>query len=184
LMGGTLDLVSKLGEGSTFFFVLTLPKHLAGVSDNVPPVPTVDYPAKAPASTCLCIPSGIRVLLAEDVKINQMVAVRLLRQLGYTVDIANNGIEAVDAWRKNSYSAILMDFQMPEMDGSQATQLIRALELKENRSPTPIIALTANSMEGDRELCFAAGMNDFVSKPIYKEALERALKNAIEVVST
>jgi len=118
------------------------------------------------------------------VRINQMVAVRLLQQLGCAVDVANNGIEAVEAWRKNSYGAILMDFQMPEMDGSQATQLIRTLELKENRPTTPIIALTANSMEGDRELCLAAGMNDFVSKPIKKESLETALKNALTLVST
>ena len=182
LMGGTLDLTSKFGEGSTFFFILTLPKHKAGVVMDQPPVPGVEYPSKTPA--CLGIPIGTRVLLAEDVKINQTVAGHLLRKLGCTVDITNNGIEAVEAWRKTSYSAILMDFQMPEMDGSQATRMIRTLESTENRSPTPIIALTANSMEGDRERCIAAGMNDYISKPIKKEALETALRNAIAVVTT
>ena len=177
LMGGSLDLTSKLGEGSTFFFVLSLPKNNAA-SDRLP-VALVEYPAKsvaAPASS-----SGIRVLLAEDVKINQMVATRLLQQLGCSVEVANNGIEAVEAWRKKKYDVILMDCQMPEMDGSQATQLIRTLELKENRSSTPIIALTANSMEGDRERCLIAGMTDFVSKPINKDALGAALKRAISM---
>ena len=183
LMGGSLDLTSNVGEGSIFFFVLTLPKHKAGAAKDAPPVPMVEYAANIAVGR-LEIPSGTRVLLAEDVRINQMVAVRLLQQLGCAVDVANNGIEAVEAWRKNSYGAILMDFQMPEMDGSQATQLIRTLELKENRPTTPIIALTANSMEGDRELCLAAGMNDFVSKPIKKESLETALKNALTLVST
>ena len=121
------------------------------------------------------------MLLAEDVKINQMVATRLLQQLGCSVEVANNGIEAVEAWRRKKYDVILMDFQMPEMDGSQATQLIRTLELKENRSPVPIIALTANSMEGDRERCLDAGMTDFVSKPINKVALGAALKRAMSM---
>jgi CheY-like chemotaxis protein/anti-sigma regulatory factor (Ser/Thr protein kinase) len=181
LMGGTLDLVSEVGKGSTFFFILTLPKQQPPAPGSQPPVAMVEYPAKE--SACLEIPKGTHVLVAEDVKINQTVATHLLKQLGCTVDIANNGLEAVEAWRRNSYSAILMDFQMPEMDGSQATQLIRTLELKESRPPTPIIALTANSMEGDREICLAAGMSDFVSKPIKKAALEAALKKAVALVT-
>ena len=177
LMGGSLDLTSKLGEGSTFFFVLSLPKNNAA-SDRLP-VALVEYPAKSVAAPAAL--SGVRVLLVEDVKINQMVATRLLQQLGCSVEVANNGIEAVEAWRKKKYDVILMDCQMPEMDGSQATQLIRTLELKENRSSTPIIALTANSMEGDRERCLIAGMTDFVSKPINKDALGAALKRAISM---
>jgi signal transduction histidine kinase len=177
LMGGTLNLTSSPGLGSTFYFVMPFPKQKPSVADAGPPVELVEISAPAPVSQP--IPEGTRVLLAEDVKINQTVATHILRRLGFTVDVVNNGVEAVEAWRNKYYSAILMDFQMPEMDGFQATQLIRATELKESRPPTPIIALTANTMEGDRELCLAAGMNDFVSKPINQDALEAALRKAI-----
>jgi CheY-like chemotaxis protein len=99
------------------------------------------------------------------------------------VDIAENGREAVEAWRRNHYGIIFMDCHMPEMDGYAATRRIREWEAEQNLSPTQIIALTASSMEGDRELCLAAGMSDFTSKPISKQALEGALKRAVALVS-
>ncbi len=135
-------------------------------------------PVESPVRDPLETGSGKRILLAEDVKINQLVAVHLLRQMGCRVDIVNNGAEAVAAWQRNFYSAILMDFRMPEMDGSEATRMIRALESEENLPPTPIIALTANSLEGDRAVCLAAGMNDFVTKPIKRDILQAALEKA------
>jgi signal transduction histidine kinase len=176
LMGGTLELTSKVGEGSTFSFTLTL---LKSNPETPLAIAAVDDPAREFPAALREIPPATRVLLAEDVKINQLIAVRLLQRLGCAVDVVANGIEAVEAWRRNSYSAILMDFQMPEMDGSQATQVIRDLERKENRPYTPIIALTANSMEGDRELCLASGMSDFVAKPIDRNVLEAALRKAV-----
>jgi signal transduction histidine kinase len=179
LMGGTLELTSNVGEGSTFSFMLTFQKTERTEKEAPLPVEVMDFSSVESSAALPEIPSGTRVLLAEDVKINQLIAVRLLQRLGCIVDLAKNGKEAVEAWRNQSYSAILMDFQMPEMDGSQATQLIRALELSENRPYTPIIALTANSMEGDRELCMASGMSDFVSKPINQQALGIALKKAV-----
>ena len=102
-------------------------------------------------------------MLAEDNRINQEVAVGLLSAEGIEVDIANNGLEAVEMVRKRRYDAVLMDVQMPEMDGTQATRRIRE---DKRWDQLPIIAMTAHAMTGDREKCLAAGMNDYVSKPV------------------
>lgn len=107
--------------------------------------------------------SGICILLAEDNQANRIVAVEILTQSGFEVDVAENGEKAVEAVQKKSYDLILMDVQMPKMDGLEATRSIRKLE-QERR--VPIIAMTANAMDGDREQCLAAGMDDYISKPI------------------
>jgi CheY-like chemotaxis protein len=184
LMGGTLNVTSRLGEGSTFSFTLQLPKQKADAPGDHPPVAAFEYSGNVRASTPSVIPEDTRVLLAEDGKVNQLVAVRLLKQLGCAVDIAETGREAVKAWQKNHYRIIFMDCHMPEMDGYAATRRIRELEAEQNLNPTQIIALTASTMEGDRELCMAAGMSDFTSKPINKQALDTALKKAVALVST
>jgi signal transduction histidine kinase/DNA-binding response OmpR family regulator len=114
----------------------------------------------------------LRILLAEDNAVNQKLALRLLEQMGYRADIASNGIEAIESVQRQGYDVILMDVQMPEMDGLDAARGIR--KLAEVRQPH-IIAMTANAMEGDREMCIAAGMNDYVSKPIRVDALVEAL---------
>ncbi len=110
-----------------------------------------------------------RILLAEDNLINQKVAVRMLQNAGMKVEIANNGREALNMVFENQYDVVLMDVQMPEMDGFEATQAIRAHE--NEKMHIPIIAMTAHAMEGDRERCLAAGMDDYISKPIKKEDL-------------
>lgn len=124
----------------------------------------------------------IRILLAEDNLINQKVAQGLLRKLGISADIANDGLEVFSAYQSNDYDLILMDMQMPQMDGIEATQKIRKFELENSRPPIPIIAMTANAMQGDREICMNAGMTDYVSKPIVlnylREALQRCLPQA------
>jgi two-component system sensor histidine kinase/response regulator len=106
-----------------------------------------------------------RVLLAEDNQTNQMAAVRMLEMLGCQVDLAVNGIEAVEACRTVEYGMVLMDNQMPEMDGLTAAREVRKDELAHGKPAVPIIALTADAMQGDREKCMAAGMNDYLSKP-------------------
>jgi two-component system, sensor histidine kinase and response regulator len=117
---------------------------------------------------------SLKVLLAEDNKVNQMLAVALLKKRGYDVTVADNGREAVDLVRRSEFDVVLMDVQMPQVDGFEATRMIREMEA-ESRTRLPIIAVTAHAMEGDRERCLAAGMDDYVSKPIDPERLEAAI---------
>jgi CheY-like chemotaxis protein len=119
----------------------------------------------------------LRILLAEDNAVNQKLALRVLEQMGYRADVASNGLEAVESVERQRYDLVLMDVQMPEMDGLDATRAIR--RIKSLQQPR-IVAMTANAMQGDRELCIAAGMDDYISKPIrlneLVEALERTPK--------
>ncbi|HEX5173795.1 MAG TPA: GAF domain-containing protein [Gaiellaceae bacterium] len=118
--------------------------------------------------------SALRILLAEDNAMNQKVALRLLERLGYGADVANNGLEAIEALERRPYDVVLMDVQMPELDGLDATRRICERWPEETRPR--IIAMTANALPEDREACFAAGMNDYVAKPIRAEELVAALK--------
>jgi PAS domain S-box-containing protein len=120
--------------------------------------------------------SALRILLAEDNPMNQKVALRLLEQLGYRADVATNGLEAIEALERQPYDVVLMDVQMPELDGLDATR--RICEQWPEESRPHIIAMTANALPEDREACFAAGMNDYVAKPIRAEELVAALKRA------
>jgi CheY-like chemotaxis protein len=117
----------------------------------------------------------LRILLAEDNVVNQKLALRLLQQMGYRADVASNGIEAVECVARQPYDVVLMDVQMPEMDGLEASRRITA-RWKPNERPR-IVAMTANAMQGDREECLAAGMDDYVTKPIRVDALVGALEN-------
>jgi len=137
--------------------------------------------------------SSCRILLAEDNVVNQKVAVRMLEKLNWRPDVVNNGREAIDAWERGGYDLVLMDCQMPEMDGFEATGYIRAKEQEHEaeqqkkkaaegctekpESPTriPIIAMTANAMKGDRDRCLAAGMDDYLAKPVKLDELERVV---------
>lgn len=116
------------------------------------------------------------ILLAEDNVVNQKVAVHLLNKMGYAVHVVNNGNEALQALQNHSYALILMDCQMPLLDGFETTHAIRQLEA-ENKQHIPIIAMTANAMQGDRERCLEAGMDDYVTKPIVVDSLAEALKS-------
>jgi CheY-like chemotaxis protein len=120
----------------------------------------------------------LRILLAEDNVVNQKLALRLLQQMGYRADVASNGIEAIECCARQPYDVVLMDVQMPEMDGLEATRRIVT------RWPSPatrprILAMTANAMQGDREECLAAGMDDYVTKPIRVDALVAALNQIV-----
>jgi two-component system sensor histidine kinase/response regulator len=116
----------------------------------------------------------LHVLLAEDNRVNQKLALYLLEHLGHSVSVVGDGVEAVAAFGSRPFDLVLMDVQMPEMNGYEATQRIRARE-KTGAARTPVIALTANAMKGDRELCLAAGMDDYLSKPIRKDDLEAVI---------
>ncbi|HMA07171.1 MAG TPA: response regulator, partial [Ramlibacter sp.] len=118
----------------------------------------------------------LRILLAEDNVVNQKLAMRLLQQMGYRADLASNGIEAIECMERQPYDVVLMDVQMPEMDGLEAARRINA-KWKSGERPR-IVAMTANAMQGDREECLAAGMDDYVTKPIAIDRLVEALSNA------
>ncbi len=131
-------------------------------------------PASLPASAAPARPSGPCVLVAEDSRINQQVACGVLERLGYRAEVANNGLEALDALGRGAYAAVLMDCQMPSIDGYTATVEIRRREGQARR--TPIIGLTASAMKGDRERCLAAGMDDYIAKPFRADELAAALE--------
>jgi len=117
----------------------------------------------------------LHILLVEDNPVNQKLAVRLLEKMGHLVTVAGNGKEGFEAWQKNQFDLILMDVQMPEMDGFEATKAIREAE-KETGGHTPIVAMTAHAMQGDRERCLAAGMDDYLAKPIKRKELRAVLR--------
>jgi signal transduction histidine kinase/ActR/RegA family two-component response regulator len=166
LMKGTVDVSSIPGVGSCFH--LWIPFAVAPAAD-----PAATTPMQGPAGP----PSGSgRVLLAEDNRVNQMVISRSLQKLGYHVDIAENGAEALDKWRENEYEAILMDCQMPVMDGYQASEAIRTSG--HPRHSIPIIAVTAHAMTGDEERCLASGMSMYITKPVRMKELARVMSAA------
>ena len=116
----------------------------------------------------------LRILLAVDKVVNQKLAMRLLQQMGYRADLASNGIEAIESVERQTYDVVLMDVQMPEMDGMEASRHITS-KYQAHERPR-IMAMTANAMQGDREACLAAGMDDYVTKPIRVDSLVQALR--------
>ncbi len=144
--------------------------------------PLEDAPAPStgesvPKSATRSVSHNLRILLAEDNKINQRYVVAVLKKSGHQITVVDNGVEAVDAVRRGDYDVVLMDVQMPELDGEQATKQIRALPLP--KRDIPIIALTAHAMSGAREHCLAAGMNDYLSKPINSAVLLSKLESIL-----
>jgi signal transduction histidine kinase/DNA-binding response OmpR family regulator len=145
---------------------------LAGPHGAAPPVAAPPMPSLPPGP--------LRVLLAEDNEVNQLLAQTHLQALGCEVTLAANGEEALRQWQAGPHDLVLMDCQMPELDGYQATRRMREIEAAQPGRPrTPIVALTANAMEGDRERCLAAGMDDYLSKPFTREALGTAIERGI-----
>jgi CheY-like chemotaxis protein len=162
LMGGDMGVESEVGAGSTFWFEIRLSK-----SDHTRPG-TLERSLGSADLQLRALHSGARVLLAEDEPINQEVSRGLLEDVGLKVDIANDGSEAVAMAGRSDYDLILMDMQMPNMDGMDATRQIRRLPHAKN---IPILAMTANAFIEDEKRCREAGMDDFLSKPVDPERL-------------
>lgn len=169
MMGGTIRFESTPGQGTVFVFTaqFILPYRMEG-SKRRPKRPGDS--GRIPAAT-----RHYHLLIVEDNRVNQMVASELLRRLGHTTEAAHNGREALEKLRVRRYDAVLMDCQMPEMDGFEATEAIRSGTSGVLSSTIPIIAMTAHALDSDRERCLAAGMNAYVSKPITSVALSTAL---------
>jgi PAS domain S-box-containing protein len=173
LMGGEIQVSSKLGKGSTFSFQLSLEIGAADLSEAAlePNINDGSIPVIVKRRG---IPPALKVLMAEDNFVNQKLMKTMLTKAGHEVFLANNGVEAVALYKAITFDLILMDLQMPEMDGAQATALIRLLESQLGRR-TPIIAVTAHAMVGDEEMCLANGMDAYISKPVSASALNALL---------
>ena len=190
-MGGTIGVHSVLGTGSTFWFELPLEaspvqseasQPLAGLSspgEQAPGTYALSVPAELDWSPSQTPPEDAHpernILLVEDHPVNQKLATILLEKLGYHVDLAVNGREAVQYAAQRCYAVILMDMQMPEMDGLEATRIIRATGGPNQHSP--ILALTANAMQSDRDACRQSGMNEVLTKPLSQKTLSAALQH-------
>ena len=161
LMGGDLSVTSEPGRGSCFSIEIEWARHLPPAADSAP-IPANAAPPSTPTTTAT---PNLNILVAEDNPVNQKLATIVLQKMGHRVDVADNGVLAVRLAGEQTYDLILMDMQMPQMDGLDATRAIRAREQGSDRR-VPIVAMTANAMTGDRERCLAAGMDGYVSKPI------------------
>jgi len=167
MLGGEIGVNSSEGKGATFWFTMLFEKqpntevftHATRPKLCVQPTPDTT------------VSTGISILLAEDDPVNQMITRIFLQKLGYSVDIAENGLEAINSLSEKEYDLVLMDCMMPEMSGYEATAVIRDQTSTILNHSVPIVALTANALSGERERCLAAGMNDYLTKPLHIDSL-------------
>jgi CheY-like chemotaxis protein len=169
LMGGELQVESRPGAGSRFYFALRLPPAEMPVRESCP---------NAAARESL---PRLRVLVAEDNPVNCRLVEAILRRQGHSVCVAHDGREAFDAFRAERFNLVLMDMQMPNVDGLEATRLIRRWEMESGSPRVPVMALTANVMPADRAACFDSGMDGHLAKPLRVEDLLRTMRTLAEI---
>jgi PAS domain S-box-containing protein len=178
LIGGTIGVESEAGQGSTFWFSVGLEKLPKDASEDE----DGDHSTQAPTYTVRVDAKQrrrIRILVAEDNATNQLVALKMLEKLGFTADAVDDGGKALTALANRHYDLVLMDVQMPVMDGIETTRSIRAQNSKVLDRTLPIIAMTAHAMKGDEEACLAAGMDAYLSKPVQLDALRQVIDRQI-----
>ncbi|MCI5132757.1 MAG: response regulator [Candidatus Electrothrix sp. EH2] len=169
LMGGEVGVTSEQGKGSTFWCTVSVCKASKELFINRQEETGFhDFPPSAP-----------KLLLVEDNKVNQYVALSILKKIDLEADVAENGVQALEMLRKKEYDLVFMDIQMPEMDGFEATRRIRNPDSGVPRSDIPIIAMTADATKEDRDKCFAVGMNDYIPKPVNREHLFTVLQQQL-----
>jgi CheY-like chemotaxis protein len=176
-MGGDVAVESEAGVGSTFTVTLTL--HAAPVDS---PLKTLLRPVARTSARVDVLPGeGPRVLVVEDHPVNREVLVLQLNLLGIAADTAEDGVDALAAWRPGRYAAVLADIHMPRMDGHELAQRLRAAEVDHGAVRTPIVAVTANVMKGEEERCLASGMDAYLMKPVSIERLQAILERWLPI---
>ena len=172
LMGGRIWVESALGSGSIFHFTASLAAVGCGADSDS------SGAGSASDGLSLLLPKRLRVLVVEDNEVNQRITTRMLAKMGHSATVAANGHEALAAWEQRHFDLVLMDVQMPQMDGFECTTAIRLRE-QQTGGHTPIVALTAHALKGDDQRCFEAGMDDYVSKPLRSEDLTAAIDRVL-----